>query len=52
MNRRIRLELYALNPLDEIECDHLTDALSWVDSAAQLFEPRSRPPSDHHLRSL
>jgi 8-oxo-dGTP diphosphatase len=33
---RIRAELTAIEPFDEVERDHLADALVWVDSGAEL----------------
>lgn len=37
MTQRIRSELLEISPLDAIECEHLADAIAWVDSGAPLF---------------
>jgi len=37
MSSRVTAELASINPLDDIEREHLADAKSWVASGAQLY---------------
>ena len=51
MRSQIRAEVTAIDPLDEIERAHIADALTWIDSGAQLcrVEKPATPPK--HLVS-
>lgn len=51
MRSLIRAEVAAIDPLDEIEREHIADALAWIDSGAQLcrVEKPATPPK--HLVS-
>lgn len=51
MNWRVRSELAAIRPHDEIEREHLADALSWVDSGAPLFRTAKPATPPKHLVS-
>lgn len=37
LRQRIRREVSAIEPLDDLERDHLGDALTWIDSGVGLF---------------
>lgn len=51
MREQIRAELLELEPFDELECAHLADALSWVDSGAQLCRTAKPATPPKHLVS-
>lgn len=51
MRDLIRAELEAIAPLDDLEHDHLTDALAWVDSGADLCRVASPATPPKHLVS-
>ncbi|MFT5086280.1 MAG: 8-oxo-dGTP diphosphatase [Planctomycetota bacterium] len=36
MREQIRSDIAAIRPFDELERDHIEDALAWVDSGAAL----------------
>jgi len=50
-NARVRLELSAIQPLDDVERAHLADALSWVDSGEPLFRTAKPATPPKHLVS-
>ncbi|HEU4583180.1 MAG TPA: NUDIX domain-containing protein [Polyangiaceae bacterium] len=47
----IRSELAAIVPLDDLEREHLADALHWVDSGAELFRVAKPATPPKHLVS-
>lgn len=47
----VRDELMAIQPLDELECRHLDDAMAWVDSGAELFRTAKPATPAKHLVS-
>jgi 8-oxo-dGTP diphosphatase len=47
----IRTELATIVPLDALEREHLTDALNWVDSGAELFRVKKPATPPKHLVS-
>lgn len=47
----IRAELASIQPLDALECEHLADALAWVDSGAELFRVAKPATPPKHLVS-
>jgi 8-oxo-dGTP pyrophosphatase MutT (NUDIX family) len=49
MRTQVREELKAIEPLDATEREHLTDALAWVDSGAQLFRVDKPATPPKHL---
>ncbi|MHC5770528.1 MAG: NUDIX domain-containing protein [Nostoc sp.] len=51
MRTQIRNELIAIKPLDDIEHEHLLDALGWVDSGADLFRVSKSATPPKHLVS-
>jgi 8-oxo-dGTP pyrophosphatase MutT (NUDIX family) len=51
MSGVVRAELRAIQPLDETERIHLTDALAWVDSGAPLFRTAKPATPPKHLVS-
>jgi 8-oxo-dGTP diphosphatase len=51
MNARVRRELSAISPLDEVERAHLADALLWVDSGEPLFRTAKPATPPKHLVS-
>lgn len=51
MRALIRAELMAIDPLDDVEQDHLTDALAWVDSGADLCRVAKPATPPKHLVS-
>lgn len=51
MTSEIRKELLAIDPVDELERDHITDALAWVDSGADLFRISKPDHPPKHLVS-
>lgn len=51
MNQRVRSELLAITPHDEIEHDHLRNALVWVDSGTPLFRVAKPATPPKHLVS-
>lgn len=51
MRSQIRDELMAIKPLDDLEREHLLDALAWVDSGAELFRVAKPATPPKHLVS-
>lgn len=51
MNASVLSELSAIRPIDEIERNHLADALSWVESGAPLFRTAKPATPPKHLVS-
>ena len=51
MRSQIRDELIAIKPLDDLEREHLLDALTWVDSGAELFRVAKPATPPKHLVS-
>src|SRR5688572_31080312 len=51
MRQQIRAELSALEPFDELECAHLSDALAWVDSGVELCRTAKPATPPKHLVS-
>jgi 8-oxo-dGTP pyrophosphatase MutT (NUDIX family) len=51
MHAVIRSELEAIEPFDAIERDHLSDALAWIDSGAELFRLARPATPPRHLVS-
>ena len=46
---QIRREIASISPLDALEAAHLTDALAWVDSGAELFRIANPATPPKHL---
>ena len=51
MKSRVRLELLSIEPLDELEALHLSDALAWVESGAPIFRVAKPATPPKHLVS-
>jgi 8-oxo-dGTP pyrophosphatase MutT (NUDIX family) len=51
MRSQIRDELMAIKPFDDLEREHLLDALTWVDSGAELFRVTKPATPPKHLVS-
>ncbi len=51
MNLRVRSELLSIQPLDELEALHLSDALAWVESGAPIFRVSKPATPPKHLVS-
>jgi 8-oxo-dGTP diphosphatase len=51
MRAAIRGELESISPLDELERQHLSEALAWVDSGAPLFRTAKPATPPQHLVS-
>jgi 8-oxo-dGTP pyrophosphatase MutT (NUDIX family) len=51
MRALIRNELTAIEPVDQLERQHLADALAWVDSGADLFRVAKPATPPKHLVS-
>ncbi len=51
MSSRVTAELDSINPLDDIEREHLADAKSWVASGAQLYRLEKPATPAKHLVS-
>lgn len=51
MRAAIRSELESINPLDELELQHRTEAIAWVDSGAPLFRTAKPATPPQHLVS-
>jgi 8-oxo-dGTP diphosphatase len=51
MRNQIRDELSAIHPHDEVERQHLADALAWIDSGAELFRLAKPATPPKHLVS-
>jgi 8-oxo-dGTP pyrophosphatase MutT (NUDIX family) len=51
MNTSVLSELHSIRPMDEIERQHLADALSWVESGAPLFRTEKPATPPKHLVS-
>jgi 8-oxo-dGTP diphosphatase len=51
MRQQIRNEFAAIEPLDELEREHLADALTWIDSGAGLFRTSKPATPPKHLVS-
>ena len=49
MNTRVAAELASISPLDDIEREHLADAMSWVTSGAQLCRVAKPAKPPKHL---
>ena len=49
MRSQIRREIASISPLDALEAAHLTDALAWVDSGAELFRIAKPSTPPKHL---
>ena len=51
MNTRVQSELLSIQPLDELEALHLSDALAWVESGAPIFRVAKPATPPKHLVS-
>lgn len=51
MNANVLSELSTIRPIDEVERNHLADALSWVESGAPLFRTEKPATPPKHLVS-
>src|SRR5687767_6375732 len=51
MRAVVRAELEAIVPFDALESEHLSDALDWVDSGAELFRVAQPATPPKHLVS-
>src|SRR5688572_27026789 len=48
MRSALRAEIIAIDPLDELEREHIADALAWIDSGAELCRiSKPATPSKH-----
>lgn len=48
---RIRAEIAAIQPLDSLEREHISDALAWIDSSAELCRREKPATPPRHLVS-
>ena len=51
MNLRVKSELLSIQPLDELEALHLSDALAWIESGAPIFRVAKPAKPPKHLVS-
>lgn len=49
MRAAVRAELSAIQPLDELEAEHIADALAWIDSGVQLCRIAKPATPPKHL---
>ena len=48
MRREVRAEVTAIEPLDELEREHISNVLAWIDSDAELCRiERPATPAKH-----
>ena len=51
MRESVRAELTSIAPLDELECQHIADALAWIDSGVELCRVAKPATPPKHLVS-
>lgn len=51
MRSQIRAEIASIDPLDEIEREHIADVLTWIDSGAELCRVQKPATPPKHLVS-
>jgi 8-oxo-dGTP diphosphatase len=49
MRCRVREEMLAIEPLDDLEREHLADAVSWLDSGADIYRTAKPATPPKHL---